>query len=88
MVGISPKKKLKVFSFGIFRFDNIVSSTIWLLPTSSTRLGGAVGYKLNLFLQDYLGKLVLLILILDLLSLNFYKIKKISPENSTVFERS
>jgi S-DNA-T family DNA segregation ATPase FtsK/SpoIIIE len=29
---------------------------IWFFATSVPELGGTVGYELNLFLQDYIGK--------------------------------
>jgi S-DNA-T family DNA segregation ATPase FtsK/SpoIIIE len=59
---------------------------IWFFATSVPELGGTVGYELNLFLQDYIGKTgTLLILIFGLIIYVIFKLK-LSRKNPTFFE--
>lgn len=53
---------------------------VWLFATSAPELGGTIGYELNLFLQDYIGKTgTLLTLLFGLIVYLIFKIK-LSPE--------
>ncbi|UWY30366.1 DNA translocase FtsK [Flavobacterium sp. TR2] len=58
----------------------IVSILFGFFATSAPELGGTIGYELNLFLQDYLGKTgTLLTLLFGLIVYLIFKIK-LSPE--------
>ena len=88
MVGISPKKLKGIWFWDLFALI-ILSVLFGFFATSLPELGGVVGYELNLFLQDYLGKIgTLLVLIFGLVVYLIFKIK-ISPEKiQQFFERS
>ena len=58
----------------------ILSVLFGFFATSLPELGGTIGYELNLFLQDYIGKTgTLLILFFGLIIYVIFKIK-ISPK--------
>ncbi|WP_163409810.1 DNA translocase FtsK [Flavobacterium ajazii] len=58
----------------------IVSVLFGFFATSAPELGGVIGYELNLFLQDYIGKTgTLLTLVFGLIVYLIFKIK-VSPE--------
>lgn len=88
MVGISPKKLKGIWFWDLFALI-ILSVLFGFFATSLPELGGVVGYELNLFLQDYLGKIgTLLVLIFGLVVYLIFNIK-ISPEKiQQFFERS
>jgi S-DNA-T family DNA segregation ATPase FtsK/SpoIIIE len=54
IVGISIKKLKGIWFWDLFAL--VVISVLFGFATSLPELGGVVGYELNLFLQDYLGK--------------------------------
>lgn len=63
----------------------IVSVLFGFFATSAPELGGTIGYELNLFLQDYIGKTgTLLILLFGLIIYIIFKIK-LSPESIQLF---
>ncbi len=73
-------KKLKSIWFWDLFLIVIVSILFGFFATSLPELGGTVGYELNLFFQDYIGKTgTLLVLIFGILIYLIFKIK-ISPE--------
>ncbi|MFY8110691.1 MAG: DNA translocase FtsK [Flavobacterium sp.] len=73
-------KKLKNIWFWDLFLIVILSVLFGFFATSVPELGGTVGYELNLFFQDYIGKTgTLLVLIFSILIYLIFKIK-ISPE--------
>jgi S-DNA-T family DNA segregation ATPase FtsK/SpoIIIE len=73
-------KKLKNIWFWDLFLIEILSVLFGFFATSVPELGGTVGYELNLFFQDYIGKTgTLLVLIFGILIYLIFKIK-ISPE--------
>jgi S-DNA-T family DNA segregation ATPase FtsK/SpoIIIE len=65
VVGISSKKLKGIWFQDLFALI-IISILFGFFATSLPELGGTVGYELNLFLQDYIGKTgTLLVLLLD-----------------------
>ncbi len=81
---ISLKKIKRIWFWDLFVII-IVSILFGFFATSLPELGGTIGYELNLFLQDYLGKTgTLLVLIFGLIIYLIFKIK-ISPEKIKSF---
>lgn len=75
-----PGRKLKNIWFWDLFMMVILSVLLGFFATSVPELGGTIGYELNLFLQDYLGKTgTLLTLIFCLIIYVIFKVK-ISPE--------
>ena len=73
-------KKLKNTWFWDLFAVIIVSVLFGFFATSAPELGGVIGYELNLFLQDYIGKTgTLLTLVFGLIVYLIFKIK-VSPE--------
>jgi len=80
-----PLKKLKKIWFWDLFVVIILSILFGFFATSLPELGGTIGYELNLFLQDYIGKTgTLLVLIFGLNIYLIFKIK-ISPEKIQSF---
>jgi len=78
-------KKLKDIWFWDLFFIVIISVVFGFFATTLPELGGTIGYELNLFLQDYLGKTgTLLVLTFGLIIYLIFKIK-ISPEKIKSF---
>jgi S-DNA-T family DNA segregation ATPase FtsK/SpoIIIE len=78
-------KKLKTIWFWDLFVIIIVSILFGFFATSAPELGGTIGFELNLFLQDYIGKTgTLLILLFGLIIYAIFKIK-ITPENIQSF---
>ena len=84
-----PLKKLKNIWFWDLFAVILVSVLFGFFADSLPELGGVVGYEMNQFLQDYLGKTgTLLILIFGIIIYLIFKIK-ISPDAvKSFFERS
>ena len=82
-------RKLKNIWFWDLFFIVILSVLFGFFATSLPELGGTIGYELNLFLQDYIGKTgTLLVLAFGLIIYLIFKIK-VSPENiKSFFERT
>ncbi|MFV5689548.1 DNA translocase FtsK [Flavobacterium sp. ZT3R25] len=84
VLGISLKKLKSIWFWDLFVII-IVSILFGFFATSVPELGGTIGYELNLFLQDYIGKTgTLLLLLFGLILYVIFKIK-ISPENIQSF---
>ncbi|MDG2431331.1 DNA translocase FtsK [Flavobacterium sp.] len=84
MVGIAPKKLKGIWFWDLFALV-VVSVLFGFFASSIPELGGVVGYELNLFLQDYLGKTgTLLVLLFGIIIYLVFKIK-ISPEKIQQF---
>ncbi|TDD74132.1 DNA translocase FtsK [Flavobacterium caseinilyticum] len=80
-----PLRKLKNIWFWDLFVIIILSVLFGFFATSEPELGGIIGYELNLFLQDYLGKTgTLLILMFGLIIYVIFKIK-LSPESIQSF---
>ncbi|GGF24556.1 DNA translocase FtsK [Flavobacterium limi] len=76
---MSTKKLKNIWFWDLFAII-IVSVLFGFFATSAPELGGTIGYELNLFLQDYIGKTgTLLTLIFGLIVYLIFKIK-VSPE--------
>lgn len=79
LLGI-PGRKLKNIWFWDLFMMVILCVLLGFFATSVPELGGTIGYELNLFLQDYLGKTgTLLTLIFGIIIYVIFKVK-ISPE--------
>jgi S-DNA-T family DNA segregation ATPase FtsK/SpoIIIE len=84
IVGISIKKLKGIWFWDLFALV-VISVLFGFFATSLPELGGVVGYELNLFLQDYLGKTgTLLVLIFGLIIYVIFKIK-VSPDRIKQF---
>ena len=80
-----PLKKLKNIWFWDLFVVIILSILFSFFATSLPELGGTVGYELNMFLQDYIGKIgTLLVLFFGLIIYLIFKIK-ISPDKIQSF---
>ncbi|GAA3772765.1 DNA translocase FtsK [Flavobacterium ginsengiterrae] len=76
---LSTKKLKNTWFWDIFAII-IVSILFGFFATSAPELGGTIGYELNIFLQDYIGKTgTLLTLLFGLIVYLIFKIK-VSPE--------
>ncbi|KQO27922.1 cell division protein FtsK [Flavobacterium sp. Leaf82] len=76
---LSTKKLKSIWFWDLFAII-IVSVLFGFFATSAPELGGTIGYELNLFLQDYIGKTgTLLTLLFGLIIYLIFKIK-LSPE--------
>jgi S-DNA-T family DNA segregation ATPase FtsK/SpoIIIE len=83
-----PLRKLNNIWFWDFFAMIIVSVLFGFFATSLPELGGTIGYELNLFSQDYIGKTgTLLLLIFGLILYLVFKIK-LSPEKIQTFLES
>jgi S-DNA-T family DNA segregation ATPase FtsK/SpoIIIE len=87
ILGISVKKLKGIWFWDLFALV-IISVLFGFFATSLPELGGVVGFELNLFLQDYLGKTgTLLVLIFCLVIYLIFKIK-VSPDRIKQFFES
>lgn len=79
ILGLSSRKLKNIWFWDLFAMINL-SVLFGFFATSLPELGGIIGYELNLFLQDYIGKTgTLLILIFGLIVYVIFKMK-LSPE--------
>jgi len=84
IVGISSRKLKGIWFWDLFAII-ILSVLFGFFATSVPELGGTVGYELNSFLQDYIGKTgTLLLLIFGLILYVIFKLK-LSPERIQSF---
>ncbi|RTZ01349.1 DNA translocase FtsK [Flavobacterium sp. RSP49] len=80
-----PLKKLKSIWFWDLFVSVVLSVLFGFFATSVPELGGVIGYELNSFSQDYIGKTgTLLLLLFGLIIYVIFKIK-ISPEKIQSF---
>ncbi|GIZ08707.1 DNA translocase FtsK [Flavobacterium sp. UMI-01] len=88
IIGLPAYKLKRVWFWDLFALI-IVSILLSFFATSLPELGGVVGYELNLFLQDYIGKTgTLLVLIFGIVIYAIFKMK-LSPEKIlSYFENS
>ncbi|WP_158728345.1 MULTISPECIES: DNA translocase FtsK [unclassified Flavobacterium] len=79
VVGIPVKRLKNIWFWDLFAII-VLSILFGFFATSLPELGGIIGYELNLFLQDYLGKTgTFLILLFGLVIYIIFKMK-LSPE--------
>jgi DNA segregation ATPase FtsK/SpoIIIE, S-DNA-T family len=84
VLDISLKKLKNIWFWDLFVVI-ILSLIFGFFATSLPELGGTIGYELNLFLQDYIGKTgTLLVLIFGIIIYLIFKLK-ISPEKIQSF---
>ena len=87
ILGISLKKLKNIWFWDLFAII-ILSVLLGFFATSLPELGGTIGYEMNLFSQDYIGKTgTLLVLIFGLIIYLIFKLK-ISPEKIQHFFES
>jgi len=88
ILDISLRKLKNIWFWDLFVII-ILSVLFGFFATSLPELGGIIGYELNLFLQDYIGKTgTLLILLFGIVIYLIFKIK-VSPEKiKTFFENT
>ncbi|HTG66769.1 MAG TPA: DNA translocase FtsK [Flavobacterium sp.] len=88
VLGLSAKKLKNIWFWDLFVMINL-SVLFGFFATSLPELGGIIGYELNLFLQDYIGKTgTLLLLIFGILIYVIFKLR-LSPESvQSFFENS
>jgi len=80
-----PLKKLRTTWFWDLFAIVIISVLFGFFATSLPELGGTIGYEMNLFFQDFIGKIgTLLLLITGLIIYLLFKIK-ISPDSIKSF---
>jgi S-DNA-T family DNA segregation ATPase FtsK/SpoIIIE len=83
-LGISTRRLKGIWFWDLFAII-ILSVLFGFFATSVPELGGTVGYELNLFLQDYIGKTgTLLILIFGLIVYVIFKLR-LSPDRIQSF---
>jgi len=84
-----PLKKLKNIWFWDLFAIALISMLFGFFATTLPELGGTIGYEMNLFSQDYIGKTgTMLLLIFGIIIYLIFKIK-ISPESvKSFFERN
>lgn len=76
-----PLKKLKSIWFWDLFVIIVLSVLFGYFATSLPQLGGTIGYEMNLYLQDFIGKIgTMLVLIAGLIVYLLFKIK-MSPES-------
>ena len=88
MLDISLKKLKRIWFWDLFVLV-ILSVLFGFFATSLPELGGIIGYELNLFSQDYIGKTgTLLVLFFGIIIYLIFKIK-VSPDKiKSFFERT
>ena len=87
ILGISLRKLKNIWFWDLFAII-IISILLGFFATSLPELGGTIGYEMNLFFQDYIGKTgTLLVLIFGLIIYLIFKLK-ISPEKIQHFFES
>ncbi|MGK0493668.1 MAG: S-DNA-T family DNA segregation ATPase FtsK/SpoIIIE [Maribacter sp.] len=86
-LGLDKKGLLKKWIWG-FIFIIWISVTFGFFATESPLLGGLIGYEINDFLQDYAGKIgVLLLLVFGLVFITV-RLFKLTPEGVASFFKS
>ncbi|WP_366183019.1 DNA translocase FtsK [Flavobacterium ovatum] len=84
IIGLPTTKLKRIWFWDLFVLI-IVSILLSFFATSLPELGGVVGYELNLFMQDYIGKTgTLLVLIFGIVIYTIFKMK-LSPDKIQSF---
>ncbi|WP_418262776.1 DNA translocase FtsK [Flavobacterium faecale] len=84
IIGLPAAKLKRIWFWDLFALI-IISILLSFFATSLPELGGVVGYELNLFMQDYIGKTgTLLVLIFGIVIYAIFKLK-LSPDRIQSF---
>lgn len=88
ILGISSTKLKNIWFWDLFVMINL-SVLFGFFATSLPELGGTIGYELNLFLQDYIGKTgTLLLLLFGILIYVIFKLRLSTEKIQSFFENS
>ncbi|RVT76511.1 DNA translocase FtsK [Flavobacterium sufflavum] len=88
ILGISSRKLKNIWFWDLFVMIN-VSVLFGFFATSLPELGGTIGYELNLFLQDYIGKTgTLLLLLFGILIYVIFKLRLSTEKVQSFFENN
>lgn len=88
ILGLSSRKLKNIWFWDLFVMINL-SVLFGFFATSLPELGGTIGYELNLFLQDYIGKTgTLLLLIFGILIYVIFKLRLSAEKVQSFFENS
>ncbi|MBA0885048.1 DNA translocase FtsK [Flavobacterium undicola] len=88
ILGISSRKLKNIWFWDLFVMIN-VSVLFGFFATSLPELGGTIGYELNIFLQDYIGKTgTLLLLLFGILIYVIFKLRLTPEKVQSFFENS
>ncbi|WP_339654184.1 DNA translocase FtsK 4TM domain-containing protein [uncultured Maribacter sp.] len=86
-LGLPLKALFKKWIWGLL-FIIWISITLGFFATSSPLLGGLIGFEMNDFLQDYAGKIGVLLLLVFGLIFILVRLFKITPEGISSFIKS
>lgn len=86
-LGLSMKGVLKKWVWGLL-FVIWISIALGFFAIDAPLLGGLIGYEMNDFLQDYAGKIGVLLLLVFGLIFILVRLFKITPEGITTFFKS
>tara|TARA_R110002051_G_scaffold269806_2_gene330081 strand:+ start:6000 stop:8384 length:2385 start_codon:yes stop_codon:yes gene_type:complete len=86
-LGLPLKALFKKWIWGLL-FVIWISITLGFFATSSPLLGGLVGYEMNDFLQDYAGKIGVLLLLIFGLIFILVRLFEVTPEDILAFFKS
>jgi len=88
VLGLSGKKLKNIWFWDLFAMINL-SVLFGFFATSMPELGGTIGYELNLFLQDYIGKTgTLLLLVFGILIYVIFKLRLSTEKVQSFFENN
>lgn len=88
ILGLSSRKLKNIWFWDLFVMINL-SVLFGFFATSLPELGGTIGYELNLFLQDYIGKTgTLLLLIFGILIYVIFKLRLSAEKVQSFFENN
>jgi S-DNA-T family DNA segregation ATPase FtsK/SpoIIIE len=88
ILGISSRKLKNIWFWDLFVMINL-SVLFGFFATSLPELGGTIGYELNIFLQDYIGKTgTLLFLLFGILIYVIFKLRLTPEKVQSFFENS
>tara|TARA_R110000765_G_scaffold29509_2_gene70353 strand:- start:476 stop:2839 length:2364 start_codon:yes stop_codon:yes gene_type:complete len=86
-LGLPLKALFKKWIWGLL-FIIWISIALGFFATSSPLLGGLIGFEMNDFLQDYAGKIGVLLLLVFGLIFIFVRLFEITPEGISLFLKS
>ncbi|MES2239340.1 MAG: DNA translocase FtsK [Bacteroidota bacterium] len=88
ILGLSSRKLKNIWFWDLFVMINL-SVLFGFFATSLPELGGTIGYELNLFLQDYIGKTgTLLLLLFGILIYVIFKLRLSTEKVQSFFENT
>ncbi|SDS65496.1 DNA segregation ATPase FtsK/SpoIIIE, S-DNA-T family [Maribacter dokdonensis] len=86
-LGLPPKALIKKWIWGLL-FVIWISIALGFFATTSPLLGGLVGFEMNDFLQDYAGKIGVLLLLVFGLIFILVRLFEVTPEGISAFFKS